>query len=94
MLSMRWGDLMNQERMIIAVISENAISALVESSCGEIRSHSDDISRSSPSFRVSSFSAALWRTFPSAFLVSRAETIFAISAFLIAVCAMPVKSEG
>ena len=57
------------------MISEKAISVPAVSLFSEILSHSEDINRSSSPCKVSSFSAALSRTFLSEFLVSRTANI-------------------
>jgi hypothetical protein len=77
-----------QDRTIIAVISENAMSAPAVPSSAEIRSHSEEISRRSRLLIADSFSAALPRIFPSGLLIARTETIFDMD-FLSAISAYP-----
>ncbi len=65
-----------QDRTIIAVISENAMSAPAVPPSAEIRSHREEINRRSRLFIAESFSAALPRTFPSELLIARTDRIF------------------
>ena len=72
-----------QDRTIIAVISENAMSAPAVPPSAEIRSHREEINRRSRLFIAESFSAALPRTFPSGLLIARTDRIFTVSLLLI-----------